>query len=476
MRPKNISSLCLLLILSLSCGATKVNATEDKTIPSLSSENEPTSEINSQATDVSEMIDSKLEQTKKDTARKERPKASSLEPTFEFDLNKMMMEAAKAAAKESAINYIVEHLLTKTLDYTPALVAQLNAIHSDGSLTPAAKLLAIYSALKGTERFIDAKTDKERLFAAADIGVSYLMVKLPPAGAVAALALLAVKVTDQILDAQSQAKIIEIQARILELQKAILQDQTRIYRSKIIPHVFESYLLTALVEAAKGSTVDSRQMCQFASATDSLAALFVCYQSLHQTNRLYQLISFLSERLSISAFENSVLLGAMATQNGPESFKALATYFKGQSGQIKSGLRNLEQETQKLSTVSERSPFHLELSQARMNCQEQVQLIQYEIQILLTYRHIEPSRSQSDLKKLRYYEELAKLKSLERKLLELSFTVCADYTDVITRSSPYEGYLFQVLYHQIQDLKQTLTNNIFQVENQLEILTTKETP
>lgn len=230
---------------------------------------------------------------------------------LDFDLNKEIEAAAKKAANDQLVQYMIHAVLNYSIALSPSLVASLAQIGNNPEMTAAAKVIAIYNAIKAFETLTQPKTDKEKAYAAADIGTSYLLVTAPPAGAVAALALFSIKITDQILTNKTNVEIANIQIEINKLNQSIIKQNNKLLRAEIIPIAFELSLLNQLFQAEHRQAVTMQQHCSTINNEHRVWEFGDCYDSSIQFFYLRSLSSSLLIRLASHSIQNPQALKIM---------------------------------------------------------------------------------------------------------------------------------------------------------------------
>ncbi|HPI40264.1 MAG TPA: hypothetical protein PLJ21_05630 [Pseudobdellovibrionaceae bacterium] len=142
---------------------------------------------------------------------------------YEKSNNKeQMLESIKQGALRSASQEAVK----MAIDHS------LNSTAKNGELSAGGKAIALYSIGEGVDNFSKAKTDKQRLFATADVATGAVTMAFPPAGVVMAAVVGVTKIADAIVSSEAQARLMEIYAEMQLYISAMIEIQTRLINAE----------------------------------------------------------------------------------------------------------------------------------------------------------------------------------------------------------------------------------------------------
>jgi hypothetical protein len=192
----------------------------------------------------------------------------------ESEENKFLIDQMKKAA----LNEVVTDLSKKIIN--EIFVKQVgNKIAEEAAkktLTPGDKVFAGIGIYNGLNEVIDAKNDKQKAFGSAQMGASALTLAIPPAGAIASVALLVIRFADGLLDIRSSIRIAEYTERMIRSFKEIVELKTKLIQADF--SVLESYdsTITKAKTVSSNATLAAKEACKIIVQESSLGDVENC--------------------------------------------------------------------------------------------------------------------------------------------------------------------------------------------------------
>ncbi len=103
----------------------------------------------------------------------------------------------------------------------------LSSSSTDTSLSAGGKALAVYNMYQSADQLRNAKNDKQKAFASADIITAGLTIAAPPVGALVGLAVMGTKLVDGLLDMQHSTYMQRIAEQINKNMEVVIEEQQK---------------------------------------------------------------------------------------------------------------------------------------------------------------------------------------------------------------------------------------------------------